>query len=100
MEVTLQYFEGCPHWQVAADRLLALAAGRTDISVSFQVIDGPEHAEAVGFHGSPSILVDGVDPFDDGTAVVGYGCRVYPTADGRQGCPTVEQLTEALRPTP
>jgi hypothetical protein len=98
MRVTIQYFGGCPHWRVAADRLAVLAEGRTDVSLAFEVIESPEHAERVGFHGSPTILLDGADAFDDGTAEVGFACRVYETPDGPEGSPSVEQLATMLIP--
>jgi len=50
----------------------------------------------VGFHGSPSILVDGVDLFAEPGAGVGLSCRVYRTPEGLSGAPTVEQLRAAL----
>ena len=55
-----------------------------------------EEAERVGFHGSPSILVDGVDLFAEPGAGVGLSCWVYRTPDGLSGAPTVEQLRAAL----
>jgi hypothetical protein len=50
----------------------------------------------VGFHGSPSILVDGIDVFAGPDAGVGLSCRVYRTPDGPAGAPTIEQLRAAL----
>lgn len=50
----------------------------------------------VGFHGSPSVLVDGVDRFSDPAAPVGLSCRIYQTPDGPAGSPTIEQLREIL----
>lgn len=39
-----------------------------------------EEAERLGFHGSPSILVDGVDVFAE-PAGVGLSCRIYRTPE-------------------
>jgi hypothetical protein len=55
-----------------------------------------EEAERVGFHGSPSILVNGVDAFADGDAGIGLACRVYATPDGPAGAPTLEQLRAVI----
>jgi hypothetical protein len=96
MQVTIQYLEGCPHWRVAAERVAALAAIQPEISITYEAIESPQHAERVGFHGSPTILIDGVDGFDDGTAEVGFACRVYATANGAEGSPTAEQLATIL----
>ncbi len=96
MDVTLLYFEGCPNWKLAEDRLVTIAAGRSDIRLTRHLVDTPEEAERVGFHGSPSILVDGVDLFADPGSEVGLSCRRYATPDGYEGAPTLAQLRAAL----
>ncbi|HXH78738.1 hypothetical protein [Nocardioides sp.] len=60
------------------------------------MVDTIEEAERVGFHGSPSILVDGVDAFAEPGDGVGLSCRIYRTPDGLAGAPTIEQLRAAL----
>lgn len=99
MDVTLLYFDGCPNWQVADERLQeALAsAGRDDVRVQRRLVSTPEEAEAARFRGSPTVLVDGRDPFADPAAPVGLSCRVYRTADGLAGSPTVDQLLAVLQ---
>ncbi|HZJ04560.1 MAG TPA: thioredoxin family protein [Nocardioidaceae bacterium] len=96
MDITLLYFDDCPNWRVADERLAAIAAERADLTVTHHLVDTLEEAERVGFHGSPSILVDGVDVFAGPDAGVGLSCRVYRTPDGLAGAPTVEQLRAAL----
>ena len=98
--VSLQFFDGCPNWRVADERLRqALArAGRPDTPIEYRTITTPEQAEELRFRGSPTVLVDGRDPFLDHDAPVGLSCRVYRTDGGLAGSPTVEQLVEALRP--
>jgi hypothetical protein len=99
MQITLQYFDGCPHWALADRRLQNALKGLPgqDITVDYQLIDSPETAERVGFRGSPTILVDGSDPFATGAEPVGLSCRVFRTEDGPQGSPTERQLLEVLR---
>ena len=96
MDITLLYFDDCPNWRIADERLSVIAAERADLQVTRHLVDTPEEAERVGFHGSPSILVDGVDLFAEPDAGVGLSCRVYRTPDGLAGAPTVEQLRAAL----
>ena len=96
MDITLLYFDDCPNWRVAEERLAAIAAERADLKVTRHLVDTLEEAERVGFHGSPSILVDGVDVFAEPGAGVGLSCRVYRTPDGLAGAPTLEQLRAAL----
>ena len=57
----------------------------------------PEDAERLRFRGSPTILIDGLDPFAEESAPVGLSCRVLPTPDGLRGAPTHAQLVEALQ---
>ena len=93
MEITLQYFDGCPNWQVTDRRLKTIVDEHAlDATVSYQLIDTPDAAAEYGFRGSPTVLIDGVDPFADPDAPVGLACRVYVTEDGLAGSPTVEQL--------
>ncbi|WP_062213574.1 hypothetical protein [Demequina oxidasica] len=96
MDVTLLYFEGCPNWKVADERLRLVAADRPGIVVKHQMVDTPEEASRVGFFGSPSIQVNGVDAFAEPGARVGMTCRLYSTPDGYRGAPTFDQLRAAL----
>lgn len=71
--VTIRYFDGCPNWKVALDRVHdALeqidAAGA---EVALEKVETNEEAERVGFFGSPSILIDGRDPFANPDSRVG-----------------------------
>ena len=92
VKVTLQYFDGCPHWRVAEARIEALRAEGYDLVLERQLIDTPEVAEHYGFRGSPTLLVDGVDPFADLDAPIGLSCRLFRTEHGYSGAPTLDQL--------
>ncbi|MEO5982108.1 MAG: thioredoxin family protein [Pedococcus sp.] len=96
MDITLLYFEDCPNWKAADERLTRLASDRPDLTVTHQLVETPEEAERTGFLGSPSIQVDGVDVFPEPGARVGLTCRRYLTPDGYEGAPTLEQLRAAL----
>ncbi|WP_236603712.1 thioredoxin family protein [Rhodococcus sp. WAY2] len=98
VEVELLFFEGCPHWEFARTRLAeALAAtGNAGTPVLLRRIETAASARAAGFAGSPSIRIDGIDPFDT-ACVGGLTCRMYDTENGVQGAPTVAQLTAAIR---
>jgi hypothetical protein len=97
--VTLQYFDGCPNWRIADARLRQLQKER-DFVLEHRQVRTPEEAERLQFRGSPSILVDGVDPFvvgeAPGDAPRGLACRVFATPEGPTGSPTIEQLRAAL----
>ncbi|MGH9150076.1 MAG: hypothetical protein ACRD0D_08965 [Acidimicrobiales bacterium] len=63
----------------------------------YQRIGTPEAADAAGFRGSPTILLDGRDPFAEGEAQVGLSCRRYHTEAGVEGAPSQAQLAAVLR---
>ena len=99
MQVTMLYFDDCPNWKVARQRLheaLGAAGLSKEVDVTYRMVDTPEEAERVGFRGSPTILVDGRDPWADTDATGGLSCRIYQTDEGPDGAPSVKQLTEAL----
>lgn len=96
MNITLQYFAGCPNWKDVDVRLGSLEAEGVEFEVDHQLIDTPEMAEQFGFRGSPTILVDGVDPFADPDAPVGLACRVYRTDTAYAGSPSLDQLRTVL----
>ena len=97
--MVIQYFEGCPNWQTSERRLREALdqTGHSDVPVDREEVETPENAERLGFVGSPTVLVDGIDPFAQAGASAGLACRVYVTPDGLAGSPTVEQLAEVLR---
>ncbi len=96
MDITLLYFPDCPNWRTVQERLTLLATERPDITVTHQLVETPEQAERVGFLGSPSIQVNGVDVFAGPGSRVGLACRRYLTPDGYAGSPTLEQLRAVL----
>lgn len=96
VEVTVLYVERCPHVALAAERVAtALDRLGIDAPVLEQLVESEERATALGFGGSPTVLVEGVDLFPAPTA--GLSCRLYATEDGAEGAPSVGQLVEALR---
>ena len=101
MEIILQYFDDCPNWKATDAHLHTLITDHgLDATVSYQLIDTPEAATEHGFRGSPTVLIDGVDPFADSDASVGLSCRVYRTEQGPAGSPTLDQLEAAITTRP
>jgi hypothetical protein len=54
-----------------------------------------QEADELDFRGSPTLLIDGIDPFD-ATGPTGLFCRVYRTDAGPEGAPSLNQLLAAL----
>lgn len=96
MDVSLLYFDDCPNWKLAAERLAVIAAEYPEVAVTRHRVETVADAERLRFHGSPSIVVDGVDVFAEPGASVGLSCRIYRTPDGLSGAPTMDQLRVAL----
>ena len=94
--MTLLYFDDCPNWLVADGHLRTLAAEHPEMVIERRIVNTVEEAEATQFRGSPSIMVDGVDPFADLDTPVGLSCRVYKTPAGLAGSPTLDQLRSAV----
>ena len=97
MNITLQYFDSCPNWKVADQRIReVITTLGLNADYGYQLVNSPDEAEAFGFHGSPSILIDGTDPFATEDTNVGYACRFYMTDTGPAAAPTVEQIRAVL----
>ena len=98
MTITIRYFDGCPHWTVARQRVdeAIRVSGRSDVLVQLEMVDTPEAAEQLHFIGSPTVLVDGRDPFDPGGSAYGMSCRRFSTEAGMEGAPSVAQLVKEI----
>jgi hypothetical protein len=97
MDVALQYFDGCPNH---ADTLVMLDALLSDAGwdgdVQLVNVETQQRAEELRFRGSPTVLIDGEDPFVDLEAPFGLSCRIYPTAEGYRGTPPESELRAAI----
>jgi len=96
MNIVLQYFDGCPNWKDVDAHIQQLKSEGLGLNITYQLIETPEAAAEAGFRGSPTVVVDGVDPFADPDAPVGLACRVYRTDDGYAGSPSLQQLRDAV----
>ncbi|MFF3316224.1 organomercurial lyase [Streptomyces sp. NPDC003035] len=97
MRITVLTVPDCPNAPVARERIAAALDGRT---VDVELVEVREEADAArwGMTGSPTVLLDGVDPFAvAGGAAPSVSCRLYRDADGRtDGAPSVQALRQAL----
>ncbi len=97
MNITIQYFDSCPNWKIAEGRVKSVIEEHgMDASIDYQRIETHEDAVKHQFAGSPTLLIDGVDPFASGETPVGLACRTYVTDEGLAESPTVAQIEEAL----
>jgi Alkylmercury lyase len=101
MQLTVLAEPGCPNAPVLKDRLTAVLEGRADVSVSQQVISDEGEAARWGMRGSPTLLIDGVDPFAEPAQAPSMSCRLYRDENGQlSGAPSADQLRQAIGQAP
>lgn len=97
MDLTVLAVPDCPNVMLLEQRLARVIEGRRDVSVSRRVIADQDEAERWGMHGSPTILVDGTDPFAEPGEPASMSCRLYRGSNGQvDGAPSVSQLRQAI----
>jgi hypothetical protein len=97
MELTLLTVPECSHAAAFEARLAAVLAGRDDVVVHRREIDDERAAAEAGMHGSPTLLINGADPFASPGEEPSLSCRIYRDAEGRLApAPSAEALRQAL----
>lgn len=100
MNITVLHIEDCPNTDPLVAELEDLIRDRSDISLTTVLVHTDEEGRKLGFHGSPTILVDGNDPFPAPEGSIGLSCRRYQCCgDGAgkaTGYPTGDLLAEVI----
>ncbi|MFH8411343.1 hypothetical protein ACH4FX_42285 [Streptomyces sp. NPDC018019] len=98
MKLDLLIVPGCPNAGIAADRLRHALdeLGLHDVVFRTHSVTDHTSAEAARCTGSPTILINGQDAFEEPGRAPGLSCRLYRTPDGLAGAPTADQLRQAL----
>ena len=87
----------CPNRPLVEQRLAEALAGRPDVTVERRVAGTEAEAGRYGMHGSPTVLIDGRDPFAEPGTGTSLSCRLYRDETGLvQGAPSAGQLRAAL----
>lgn len=96
MQIQFLYTDGCPYNGLARSALSeAIEAEGIRAYVEEICVRSEGEARRLGFSGSPTILINGLDVGGGGRP--GLGCREYKTAEGRvQGWPDKETIRWAL----
>ncbi|TDO56699.1 alkylmercury lyase-like protein [Kribbella sp. VKM Ac-2571] len=96
MKLEVLHVPDCPNLAPMLQRLTEAS----DLPVTTRLIETDANAAEFGMAGSPTLLIDGVDPFaagDDCGCGCGVSCRLYRDRDGRiVPAPSVEQLRAAI----
>jgi hypothetical protein len=99
MKIEVLYFKGCPNHKPAVEQVLraARAEGFAAVVNEVEVCD-TGMAQELGFLGSPSIRVNGMDVEASARALhaFGFGCRTYLDEGERSGLPPIEMIRQAL----
>lgn len=99
MDLELLVTANCPHREPAAVlvRTALDDVGLTGAQVATTFISTTEDAGRRGFIGSPTILVNGQDPFAVPGAPPALACRIYSSPSGPTGIPPLRDLRQALK---
>lgn len=96
MVITVLGVPDCPNVRLLTQRI-ALAGAGLPITVRNVVVEDEATAAQGKMTGSPTMLIEGVDPFADGSAA-SISCRLYRDATGGvSGAPAVADLERVLR---
>jgi hypothetical protein len=97
MELILLTVPACPNAAAFEERLAAVLAGHPEIVVHRREVSDEQAAAQAGMHGSPTLLINGADPFAPPDQAPSLSCRLYRDAAGRPAAaPSVQALREAL----
>ena len=97
VHLTVLAVPGCPNAGLLEERLAGVLGSRPDVTVSRHVIADEQEAARWGMQGSPTILVDGTDPFAGPGQAASVSCRLYRDGNGRaEGAPSVSRLRQAI----
>ena len=76
--------DDCPHLEQARRDLESiLRSGIIEVPIQVIFVASPDDAEFLGFHGSPTIRINGDDVVPQPELPVALACRVYRAEDGR-----------------
>ncbi|MFF8605670.1 alkylmercury lyase family protein [Streptomyces sp. NPDC015346] len=89
-EVTVLMVPGCPTAEVLRERLAEALTGRGDVRVVWREVSDDAEAVRLGMHGSPTLLLNGADPFVREGESASLSCRVGG------GVPSAAELRAAL----
>lgn len=99
MDIEVLYFDGCPNHRPVVERIqevlkeVGLSATISEVNVA-----DPSVAQRIGFLGSPSVRVNGLDIEPAARSARDYGmmCRTYAMNGRREGLPSREVLRQAI----
>jgi hypothetical protein len=96
VDIEILFATACPNIERARARLReALDLAAVAATIRETEVSTPASAACLGMRGSPTILIDGHDPFANGEPA-SLSCRLYRTDHTVDGAPSVRQLLAAV----
>ncbi|WP_234552732.1 alkylmercury lyase [Rhodococcus qingshengii] len=98
MNLEILQVPDCPNVPLLEQRIEhALSGAPIEWELRHVIIEDPRSAELAGMTGSPTLLVDGLDPFAEPDQPPSVSCRLYREVTGAVGgAPTVTALRNAF----
>jgi hypothetical protein len=99
VQIDILYTKDCTDWEETA-RLVQQALDDLGLEGDFiyTLVNSDREAMELHFIGSPTVLLDGVDPWPMPNAPAGTRLRPYFTPEGMADHPTYDMIVEALQP--
>lgn len=95
MRLQVLHVPDCPHAAVLVARLAHLLASRAEVEQ--RVVRDHNEAVTLRMRGSPTLLIDGIDPFAVPDQPASLSCRLYRDENGSlASAPSLRQLHQAL----
>jgi len=102
MKLEILQVPECPNVALLERRIAEAVAGeQIDVTIIHRVLDDQAGATEAGMTGSPTLLLDGHDPFAEPDSAPSVSCRLYRSGDGAiDGAPSGAALRAALNLAP
>jgi hypothetical protein len=97
MTIVVLHVPDCPGAAVLRHRLALVLGDALSAQAAWQVITDEDQARRRGMTGSPTLLLNGTDPFGHPGQRPSLSCRLYRDDDGTLGqAPSTAQLRAAV----
>jgi hypothetical protein len=97
LELTVLAVPDCPNAPELERRLAEALADQPAVTIARHLISSAAEAARWQMHGSPTLLINGRDPFAEPGTSPALACRLYRAADGRlDGAPALDALRRVL----
>jgi hypothetical protein len=99
MDVELLVVPDCAHEAPTHQllRLLLDECGLSHVDIRVRIVESEAQARELAFVGSPTVRIDGADPYPPTAAAYGLACRLYRVGCLFDGVPDADVLRRAIQ---